>query len=262
MSGFAGKTVYITGAAGGIGQVLCRVFGEHGAAVGLIDQVDSVNGFAEELRREGIEAVAAVAQIGDVEQVTRAIDILRAGPGPADVLINNAGYSGASNLETTDDAIWHADIQTNLNGAYYCTARVLEDMKASKGGAIITIGSVNGLSTYGDPAYSAAKAALISYTKGLAMEYGRFGVRANIICPGTVRTPIWDQRVKTNPEIFENLLKWYPLRRVVNPEDVANAALFLASDKAAAITGAVLPVDCGLTAGNIVMSREITLREF
>lgn len=262
MSGFAGKTVYITGAVGGIGQVLCRAFGENGAAVGLIDQLDIVHDFAEALRRDGIEATAAVAQIGDAQQVTQAIDLLRAGPGPAGILINNAGFSGASNLETTNDTSWHADIDTNLNGAYYCTARVLEDMKVAGKGVIVTIGSVNGLGAYGDPAYSAAKAALISYTKGLAMEYGRFGIRANIICPGTVRTPIWDHRVEKNPEIFENLLKWYPLRRVADPGDVANAALFLASEKAAAITGAMLPVDCGLTAGNIVMSREITLREF
>lgn len=262
MSDFAGKTVYITGAAGGIGQVLCRAFGELGAAIGAIDQLESVQDFAGDLRRDGIAAEAVVAEIGDASQVAAAIDALRAKPGPAHVLINNAGFSGASNLETTTEAIWRADIETNLNGAYHCTTQVIQDMKAAKSGAIVTIGSVNGLATFGDPAYSAAKAGLISYTKALAMEYGRFGIRANIICPGTVRTPIWDHRVEKDPEIFENLLKWYPLRRVADPRDIANAALFLASDRAAAITGAVLPVDCGLTAGNIVMSREITLREF
>lgn len=262
MSGFAGKTVYITGAAGGIGQVLCRAFGEKGATIGAIDQLESVQDFAEDLRSEGIAAAAAVADIGNADQVTGAMGTLRDHVGAAHVLVNNAGVSGASNLESTTDAIWQADINANLNGAYHCTARVLEDMKQARAGAIVTIGSVNGLSTYGDPAYSAAKAGLISYTKGVAMEYGRFGIRANIICPGTVRTPIWDHRVEKNPEIFENLLKWYPLRRVADPADIANAALFLASDQAAAITGAVLPVDCGLTAGNIVMSREITLKEF
>ncbi len=262
MSDFAGKTVYVTGAAGGIGQVLCRAFGDQGAAIGAIDKLDTVHGFAEELRVAGISAASAVAEIGDATQVIAAIDTLRAEVGPADVLINNAGVSGASNLETTTAEIWRADIETNLNGAYHCSAEVLRDMKSAGAGAIVNIGSVNGLATFGDPAYSAAKAGLISYTRGLAMEYGRFGIRANIICPGTVRTPIWDHRVKKNPEIFKNLLRWYPLRRVADPGDVANAAVFLASDNAAAITGAVLPVDCGLTAGNIVMSREITLQEF
>ena len=135
-------------------------------------------------------------------------------------------------------------------------------MKARRSGVIVNIGSVNGLSTYGDPAYSAAKAGMISMTKALAMEYGRFGIRANIICPGTVRTPIWEHRVARNPEILTELGKWYPLGRVVDPIDIARAVGFLASDAAAAITGVVLPVDCGLSAGNIVMTREITLEEF
>jgi len=262
MSEFTGKIVYITGAAGGIGKFLSRAFGEKGAAIGAIDRSEAVIDFADELRGEGIAASAAVAEISDPDQVSAAIDALRRALGPAEILVNNAGFSGASNLETTDDAIWNADIGTNLNGAYHCTSGVLQDMKAAKTGAIVTIGSVNGLNSYGDPAYSAAKAGLISYTKALAMEYGRFGIRANIICPGTVRTPIWDHRVEKNPEIFKNLLKWYPLGRVADPMDIANAAMFLASDNAAAITGAVLPVDCGLSAGNIVMSREITLLEF
>lgn len=262
MTDFSGRTVYITGAVGGIGQALCRSFGGKGAAIGAIDKLETVREFAKALENDGIRAAAAVAEIGDADQVGAAIESLRKAVGPADILINNAGFSGASNLETTTDESWRADIDTNLTGAYHCTARVLEDMKAARAGAIVTIGSVNALGTYGDPAYSAAKAGLISYTKGLAMEYGRFGIRANIICPGTVRTPIWDHRIEKNPEIFEGLLKWYPLRRVADPLDIANAAVFLASDEAAAITGAMLPVDCGLTAGNIVMSREITLQEF
>ena len=96
----------------------------------------------------------------------------------------------------------------------------------------------------------------------MALEYGRYGIRVNIVCPGTVRTPIWQHRVDRNPEILRKLTKWYPLGRVVEPIDVAKAVAFLASDDAAAITGVVLPVDCGLMAGNIVMTREITMEEF
>ena len=84
----------------------------------------------------------------------------------------------------------------------------------------------------------------------------------NVICPGTVRTPVWQHRVDREPEILTKLAKWYPLGRVVEPTDIAKAVAFLASDDAAAITGAILPVDCGLTAGNIVMTRELTLEEF
>ena len=103
---------------------------------------------------------------------------------------------------------------------------------------------------------------MVNMTQALAMEYGRYGIRANIILPGTVRTPIWEERVARNPEILAQLRKWYPLGRVVEPVDIARAVAFLASDAAAAITGVALPVDCGLTAGNIVMARELTLEDF
>ena len=103
---------------------------------------------------------------------------------------------------------------------------------------------------------------MISLTRSLATEYGAYGIRANIVCPGTVRTPIWDERMRRNPDVLEQLRKWYPLGRVVEPIDVANAVGFLASDAASAITGAVLPVDCGLTAGNIVMARELLVEDF
>jgi hypothetical protein len=128
-------------------------------------------------------------------------------------------------------------------------------MKQNGGGSIVNIGSVNGLGALGDPAYSAAKAGMISLTRSLALEYGRFGVRANIVLPGTVRTPLWERRAKKDPKVLARLARWYPLGRIVEPEDVARAVGFLASDAASAITGVALPVDCGLSAGNIVMAK-------
>lgn len=262
MTQFADKAVLITGAAGGIGGAMCRYFAAKGARIGALDISDELPAITKELRAEGIVIEAAIADIANQEEVNAAIAKLQKAIGPADVLINNAGLSGASNLETTDGEIWRRDIAINLDGAYHCTSAVLGGMKERKTGAIVIIGSVNAFMSLGDPAYSAAKAGLVSYTKALAMEYGRFGIRANMVAPGTVKTPIWDHRVEKNPEIFESLLTWYPLRRVAMPEDIAAAAAFLASDSAAAISGAVLPVDCGLSAGNIVMSREITMLEF
>ena len=179
-----------------------------------------------------------------------------------DVLVNNAGISRAANLKQTTGEGFRKDVEDNLNGAYYCSVAVLPGMQAKGGGAIVNISSVNGLSSFGDPAYSAGKAGMISLTRSMAMEYGRFGIRVNAICPGTVRTPVWQHRVDREPEILTKLQKWYPLGRVVEPTDVANAVAFLASDNAAAITGVALPVDCGLTAGNIVMTRELTLEDF
>src|SRR4029453_10941170 len=114
---------------------------------------------------------------------------------------------------------------------------------------------------YGDAAYSAGKAGLISLTRSLALEYGRYNLRVNIVCPATVRTPIWDERSSRNPNVLTQLRRWYPLGRIVEPIEVIHAVAFLASDAASGITGVVLPVDCGLTAGNLVMARELTLED-
>ena len=261
MMDFSGKVVLVTGAAGGIGQELCRHFGGLGAAVAALDRRPEVEAFVRGLSADGIAAAGAVADIGEMEQVEHAVKTLSTALGEVDILVNNAGVSARSSLEATSPDSWHRDLSDNLNGAYHCTSTVIPAMKA-EGGAIVNIGSVNGLTSFGDPAYSAAKAGLISLTRALAMEYGRYGIRANVICPGTVRTPLWEHRVARNPEILKELVKWYPLKRIAEPADIAKASAFLASDAAAAITGAILPVDCGLTAGNIVMSRELTLEPF
>lgn len=259
---FANKVVAITGAAGGIGQALCRHFGAEGATIAALDRLPAVVDFAATLAEEGITAEAAVVEISDADAVAAAFANLEKSLGPIDVLVNNAGFSQQPTLERTTPDSWKADVDGNLNGTYYCSQAVLPSMKERRAGAIVNIGSVNGLSTYGDPAYSAAKAGMISMTKAMAMEYGRFGIRTNIVCPGTVRTPIWEHRIAKSPEILTDLGKWYPLGRVADPIDIARAVGFLASDAAAAITGVVLPVDCGLSAGNIVMTREITLEDF
>jgi NAD(P)-dependent dehydrogenase (short-subunit alcohol dehydrogenase family) len=258
---FSGKVVAITGAAGGIGQAMCRHFAKAGAKLGLLDQAGKVVEFAAELKADGVQAEAAVANIGDEAEVTRAFAAIAKALGPVDILVNNAGISHGPSLTRTNGDIWREDVSVNLNGAWYCSAAVLPAMKERRAGAIVNIGSVNGLAGYGDPAYSAGKAGMVSLTKSMAMEFGRYGIRVNIVCPGTVRTPIWEHRVARNPEILSQLTKYYPLGRVADPVDIAKAVAFLASDDAAAITGVVLPVDCGLTAGNLVMTRELTLED-
>ena len=255
---FNGKTVAITGAAGGIGQSLCRHFASEGASIAAIDVSPALHDFAAVLTREGVTIRHAIADVGDPAAVAKAFAQL----GSIDILINNAGFSEHPTFAKTDPQAWSHNINGNLNGAYNCAHAVLDGMKARGGGAIIAIGSVNGLSGFGDPAYSAAKAGMISLTRSLAMEYGRFNIRANIVLPGTVRTPLWERKAGADASTLERLRKWYPLGRIVEPIDVARAVAFLASDSAAAITGASLVVDCGLTAGNMVMTRELTLQDF
>tara|TARA_R110000751_G_scaffold307401_1_gene428459 strand:+ start:21188 stop:21967 length:780 start_codon:yes stop_codon:yes gene_type:complete len=255
---FAGKTVAITGAAGGIGQCLCRFFGAQGATIAALDRNESVHALADTLGKDNIKVLPAVADIEQADQVKAAFDAF----GDVHLLINNAGVSRHPTLAATDPAGWAQDIAANLNGAHACAHAVLPQMVERRSGCIVSVGSVNGLSALGDPAYSAAKSGIIALTKAIAMEYGRYGIRANCVLPGTVRTPIWDERKAKDPDVLKQLERWYPLGRIVEPEEVASVIAFLASDAASAVTGAAIPVDCGLTAGNIVMTRELTLEEF
>ena len=259
---FTHKVVAITGAAGGIGQGLCAHFAAQGAAIAALDWSERVTAFAAQLRGGGATIESAVVDIADPLAIRSAFSELCGALGPIDILVNNAGISRNPSLDRTTPSGFASDVDVNLNGAFNCTHAVLPDMKARGAGAIVNVGSVNGLAALGDAAYSAAKAGLISLTRSLALEFGRYGIRANIVCPGTVRTPLWDERAARNPEVLVQLERWYPLGRIVEPIEVVRAVAFLASDAASAITGAVLTVDCGLSAGNIVMARELTVEDF
>jgi NAD(P)-dependent dehydrogenase (short-subunit alcohol dehydrogenase family) len=258
---FEDKVVAITGAAGGVGRSLCRYFIDQGAKVAAIDKKTSVESLLSDLKATPETFASAVADIGEPAEVERALASLTGALGPVDVLVNNAGGSSQRTLARTDPTGWRHDIKVNLDSAYYCAQAVIPGMLAKHSGVIINIGSVNGLSALGDPAYSAAKAAMISLTRSLAQEYGPYGIRANIVLPGTVRTPLWEKRAAKDPSVLETLRRWYPLGRIVEPVDIARAVGFLASDAASAITGVALPVDCGLTSGNIVMRGELTLED-
>jgi len=258
---FPAKVVAVTGAAGGIGRELCGYFAGHGAMIAAFDRNEAVTGLAADLGADRARVHAAVVDIADAAAVASAFAKAVAVLGSIDILINNAGATHNPILERTTPEGFRDDVNVNVNGAYNCTHAVLPEMARRKSGVIVNIGSVNGLAAYGDAAYSAGKAAMISLTRSVAMEYGRYNIRANIVCPGTVRTPIWTDRASKNPEILAQLARWYPLRRIVEPIEVVRAVAFLASDAASGITGAVLPVDCGLTAGNLMMARELTLED-
>ena len=265
MTRFADRTVLVTGALGGIGRAIVDLFAQAGATLILSDRdAAALDARVATLAEAGTKAAAAPADLRDAGAIRAAIEAAVARTGPVDIAVNNAGGgNGGGTLASTTAESWAGDVALNLNGAYHVVAAVIDGMKDRRRGSIVNISSVNALQTLGHPAYSAAKAGLISYTRALAVEYGPFGIRANVICPGTVRTPIWQARVDKKPEIFESLRKWYPLQRVAEPSDIAKAVAFLASDELAGfITGAMLPVDGGLTAGNRMMAEELTLEDF
>ncbi|CAG4890400.1 SDR family oxidoreductase [Paraburkholderia saeva] len=255
------RVVLVTGACGGIGRVLCKRFVEQGDTVLALDiEATALAALATELGAAQVTPVAV--DIGDAAAVNDAVAKAVAVRGPVDVVVANAGAAEGLTLAKTDAASWQRDVHLNLNGTYHTVEAVRASMIERESGVLVLIGSVNGMASLGHPAYSAAKAGLISYTKALALELGRHGIRANIVCPGTVKTQAWQARVDKNPQVFEALKKWYPLRDFATPDDIADAVLFLASPAARVITGVALPVDGGLMAGNRMMAEELTLEQF
>jgi meso-butanediol dehydrogenase / (S,S)-butanediol dehydrogenase / diacetyl reductase len=249
MSRLQGRSAIVTGGGSGIGRAISQRFAAEGAAVLAVDLVGTR---AEEVAAE-IGGRALEANVTLAEDVARMVEEA----GPVDVLVNNAGGGMADDLLEISEEEWQADVDLNLKSTFLCSKAVLPGMIERGSGVIVNITSVNGLAFFANEPYSAAKAGVISLTRSMAVRYGRHGIRTVAIAPGTIRSPLWQERVDKEPAIFERLVRWYPLGRVGDPEDVANAAAFLASDDAAWITGEVLRVDGGLLAGNAQMAREL-----
>ena len=254
----ADRVAIVTGSGSGIGRVIAKRFAAEGAAVVIADRHgEKADAVAAEIETAGGRALSVRTDVTVEADVDAIVAAGEDAFGRVDVLVNNAAVCEGDNIVAMDEATWDGDVAGVLKSAFLCSKRVLPGMIERKDGVIVNIASVNGLAYFGNEAYSAAKAGMISLTKSTAVRYGRYGVRANAIAPGSIRTPIWQDRVDREPEVLERLVKWYPLGRVGEPEDVASAALFLASGEAAWITGAVLPVDGGLLAGNDLMTREL-----
>lgn len=262
MPDHTGKTALVTGAGHGIGRAIAQRLAQEGAAICVLD-IDG--GQAAETARilgdAGYRAECAEVDITDNAAVHGAVAAFEAALGPIDILVNNAGFTDAGDIDGIALEDWHREVDVNLNGPYHCLRAVLPGMKSRGAGVVVNISSVNGVRFFGNPAYSAAKAGIINLTQAVASEYGKHGIRCNAVLPGSVRTQnvSWEIRMEKDPEIFQKLSRWYPLGRVAEPEDVAKAVSFLASDDAGYITGAALPVDGGLLAGMNVMIEEFIL---
>lgn len=240
------KIAIVTGAASGIGRATAIRFASEGARV-VVNDINTVGG-EETVRRiaeAGGQSVFVRADVADEAAVARMVEAAVKNYGPPEILAHVAICSRDS-VATNE---WTPNVEVGMHGTWLCTQAVLPGMKAMGRGSIVNISSVNALMGFGNThVYSGVKAGIIGLSRSLCGELGKYGIRINCICPGTIITEIWQPLIEADPGIVERLEKLYPLRRLGKPEDIANAALFLASDESSFATGAVFVIDGGVTA--------------
>lgn len=255
---FDGYGVLVSGAGQGIGAAVARRFAAEGARVLVTDRDPSrAAEIADGIVKAGGVAVSQACDVVDASSVEAAVSTAVDSFGGLDVLVNNAAscHPDPPRFEEVKDGPWYEDFEVTLHGAYRCVRACLPYLAAAADGrgAVVSIGSVNAERHFGNHAYSAAKGALGSLTRTLAVECAPRGVRVNLVEPGTVRTHAWDDR----PGALGRVAAHYPLGRVGEPDDIAAAVAFLASADASWITGVSLPVDGGLLVSNMAMLRSM-----
>jgi len=244
----AAKTALITGGGNGIGREIALRFAAEGAHVVSLDTDEAGNARTASLVREQGGKCDPVQ--GDVSV---AADIARAFRAAAkvDILVNNAmNISGDGFLHKVAEEAWDHVVDVCLKGVYLCCRQALPAMMERRWGVIVNICSVNALTGIHLAAYTAAKGGMLSLTRLLASQYGRFGIRTNAICPGTIVTESTRQYHEQNPEMAAELRTMYPAGKFGTPADIAECALYLCSDQAGFVNGSVIVVDGGLVAGH------------
>ena len=252
----AGKRAYVTGGSSGIGAAIVKAFAEAGArvAIGASSQATRAEAMAKSLPAAGGPHIVVAADFYDKAQTERAADAVIASLGGLDIFVHSAGIDVTQTAPTheTSDELWDRMMGLHLNAAFRLSKRLIPTMLKGKSPSIVFIGSVCGLVAWeGDVAYNVAKAGLQHLARCIASDYAKTGLRANVIAPGVIDTPLTRNYAGGMPggeaEGLKILAAMHPMGRYAKPEEIARAALFLASDQASFITGVVLPVDGGLT---------------
>ena len=243
-----GKVAFVTGAGTGIGAATALRLAQEGATVVICGRRQApLDEVVAQIKAAGGKAEAVQADVSDEAGFTAAIEAAAQRHGKLDVLVNNAMAYSWGSIEDTSTADWHSNFSTSVDGTFWGTRAAMKLMKA-QGGSIINVSSICGLlGTAQMSGYSAAKAAIINFSRAAAAEGAAQGIRVNVVIPAVVETPatagmLSDEASRQNTE------KLIPMGRVGQPEELANAILFLASDEASYITGAALPVDGGRSA--------------
>jgi len=241
----------VTGASRGIGRAIALRLAEEGAGVAICARDETALREAEtELRARSVPVYAAVCDVGKPEALDGFLDAARASLGRMDILVNNpSGFVFAD-----DPAAWQATLNVDLMAAVRACWKVVPWMSDAGGGAIVHISSIAGLEATGfPPAYGAAKAALVSHAKSLAVALAQQKIRVNAVAPGSIEFAggVWAQAKQENPEFYNAILKTIPWGRMGTAEEVADVVAFLASERASWVTGACIVVDGGQHKGNL-----------
>ncbi|WP_404333888.1 3-oxoacyl-[acyl-carrier-protein] reductase [Planococcus rifietoensis] len=246
MSKLTGKTAIVTGASRGIGAAIARRFAEEGAniVVNYSGSQDKAEAVVAEIEQVGGKAIAVKANVADADAVKAMADAAMKEFGSIDILVNNAGITRDNLMMRMKEDEWDDVINTNLKGVFLCTKAVTRQMMKQRAGRIVNIASIVGvMGNAGQANYVAAKAGVIGLTKTTARELASRGITANAVAPGFITT---DMTEKLGDDVQSSMLAQIPLARFGAPEDVANAALFLASDEASYVTGQTLHLDGGM----------------
>jgi 3-oxoacyl-[acyl-carrier protein] reductase len=241
---FSGVTVVVTGASGGIGRATARAFAQAGASVAINSRnAAKLQTVVDELAAEGLRVTAHAADVRDWNAVHELATAVEREIGPIDVLVNNAGGNFACALEDMTPNGWRAILDLNLTSAFYCAHACVAQMKRQKKGAIVNVGSIAAFGAHPLKAhYGAAKAGLVSLTMTMAYEWAPYGIRVNCLAPGAVMT---ERSPWSDAQRAADAVSRVPMRRVGEPEEIARACMFLASDDASYVTGATIRVDGG-----------------
>jgi len=254
MSRLAGKVAFVTGAASGIGGACAERFAREGASVAGLDVQKPSDVAWRKIVGSAPGAVFLEADVRDEPAVERAVSAAVQRFGRIDVLLNAAGVTSMGGVDSLDTAEWDRVLDINLKGTFLVSKYVLRRMKAQRSGSVIHIASVEGLE--GMPqqaAYNASKGGVVLLTRNMAADYGRLGIRVNCLCPGYIQTPMTGILESPGLEgVREEFIRAHLLGRPGRPEEVAAAALFLASEDASFVTGAALVVDGGFTAARLI----------
>ncbi|TMC08073.1 MAG: SDR family oxidoreductase [Chloroflexi bacterium] len=246
MRGFDGEVAIVTGAASGIGRAVALRLGEEGCRVAAVDlNLEGARATAAEL---GDRGCALQADVSYLSAMRAAVTEAERQLGPVGVLVCCAGWDLVQPFLESTEETWDRVIAVNLRGTIACTRAVLDGMIGRGGGAIVNISSDAGrVGSSGEVVYSGAKAGIIGFSKAVAREVARHGIRVNVVCPGPTDTPMMEATRQANPRLGDALVKAIPFRRLARPEEIAAAVAFFASDEAAYVTGQTLSVSGGLT---------------